>query len=99
MLIQFYIILLAKLGHQTGVVEQQKENEEAFSSLSIIQSLPASLFPPGWKKTLLFSAQSTGYPLAHPDTAKASRQECEERDKRPLLDVRALAVCFITPSP
>lgn len=72
---------------------------EAFSSLSNIQSLPAALFPPGWKKTLFFSAQSTGYPLAHPDTAKASRQECEERDKRPLLDVRALAVCFITPSP
>lgn len=29
-----------------------------------------------WTKTLFFSAQSTGYPLAHPDTTKASRQEC-----------------------
>lgn len=48
-----------------------------------------------WTKTLFFRAQSTGYPLAHPDTTKASRQECEERDKHPLLDAVTAAMRFI----
>lgn len=52
-----------------------------------------------WTKTLFFSAQSTGYPLAHPDSTKASGQECEERDTHSLLDAATVAVCLIKLSP